>query len=214
MSDLNYRFGGREMFWCTPIYYFDLKNSEQINNKLKKLIFDWKREDKGIVRSNSFGWHSPADMELKEEFKFFVDELDTMKNKIFSTEEYKSGTELFFDGMWANVSQKYAYNIYHKHPGSLWSGVYYVQSPPNCGNIVFKVLEFLNRTPSYEKESGDRQPHQWDTVNYDPIEGRAIFFPSWVGHEVEQNLTNVEGDDGNRISISFNINQRKGKVDV
>ena len=66
-----------------------------------------------------------------------------------------------------------------------------------------------NWRPMYEKEQSQRQPHQWETVNYEPIEGRAIFFPSYIGHEVEQNLTDVEGQDGYRISISFNSLQIK-----
>ena len=45
------------------------------------------------------------------------------------------------------------------------------------------------------------------TVN-SPIEGRIYFFLV-VGHEVEQNLTDVEGQDGYRISISFNSIQIK-----
>jgi hypothetical protein len=49
--------------------------------------------------------------------------------------------------------------------------------------------------------------HQWDSVSYEPIEGRVILFPSWIGHQVGQNLTDVEGKDGYRISISFNIKQ-------
>ena len=199
----------RELFFSVPIFYFDLDNSNEINLKLKNLIFDWKDKDKGVERSNVLGWHSKDDMHTKNYFNFFTDEINNIQNEIHLTEEYANNTELRVENMWANINHKYSYNRFHTHPGSLWSGVYYVQSPPNCGSILFKLVDRdLYGTPTYEKDNIDRQTHQWQTIEYKPIEGRVIFFPSWLGHEVEQNLTDVEGENGNRISISFNTIQK------
>lgn len=193
-----------------PVFYHDLKNSNEINRKLKKLILDWRDEDKGVVKSNVLGWHSPVDMHTKHQFSFFIDEINNLQSEMHLTEGYANNTELRLDNMWANVSHKYSYNKFHTHRGSLWSGVYYVQSPPNCGKIIFRLLErgdYLR--PMYDENNTKDEPHQWEFLTYEPIEGRAIFFPSWLGHEVEQNLTDVEGDDGCRISISFNTQQMK-----
>ena len=199
----------RELFFSVPIFYFDLDNSNEINLKLKNLIFDWKDKDKGVERSNVLGWHSKDDMHTKNYFNFFTDEINNIQSEIHLTEEYANNTELRVENMWANINHKYSYNRFHTHPGSLWSGVYYVQSPPNCGSILFKLVDRdLYGTPTYEKDNIDRQTHQWQTIEYKPIEGRVIFFPSWLGHEVEQNLTDVEGENGNRISISFNTIQK------
>jgi len=199
----------RELFFSVPIFYFDLDNSNEINLKLKNLIFDWKDKDKGIERSNVLGWHSKDDMHTKNQFNFFTDEINNIQSEIHLTEEYANNTELRVENMWANINHKYSYNRFHTHPGSLWSGVYYVQSPPNCGSILFKLVDRdLYGTPTYEKDNIDRQTHQWQTIEHKPIEGRVILFPSWLGHEVQQNLTDVEGENGNRISISFNTIQK------
>ena len=49
----------RELFYATPIFYKDLENAKELNTYLLKHIKKWKKEDeKGIVRSNSLGWHS------------------------------------------------------------------------------------------------------------------------------------------------------------
>ena len=65
----------RELMFSIPVFYHDLKNSNEINRELKKLILDWRDEDKGVVRSNVLGWHSPVDMHIKHQFNFFIDEI-------------------------------------------------------------------------------------------------------------------------------------------
>tara|TARA_B100000424_G_scaffold190612_1_gene148412 strand:- start:34 stop:657 length:624 start_codon:yes stop_codon:yes gene_type:complete len=201
----------REFFYCTPIFFHDVQNAKEINNKLLDNILDWKEKDKeGIIRSNNLGWHSSYDMNLKDEYQDIVNIINNKLDELSTIEEYNSRKKLVVHDMWANVSPKYAYNGYHIHTSSLWSGVYYVQSPPNCGVIKFTNYGLSTLLqPDYEKEHGNQQPHQWTTVEYEPIEGRVIFFPSWLGHEVQQNLTDVEGQDGYRISISFNSRQKE-----
>ena len=203
----------RELTFSIPIFYHDLKNSNEINEKLKKLIFDWRDEDKGMVRSNVLGWHSTDDMHTKHKFNFFTDEINDIQSEIHLTEGYAKDTELRVVHMWSNVNHKYSYNTFHTHPGCLWSGVYYVQSPPNCGKILFRLPERDHHlVPIYDENNTKSEPHKWDTLTYEPTEGRVLFFPSWLGHEVEQNLTDVEGDDGCRISISFNTQQMKKEM--
>ena len=110
------------------------------------------------------------------------------------------------------VSPRYGFNKAHTHPGAVWSGVYYVQTPSDSGKIAFydprpqaNVLNIrYNKAQSKKKEVLGR-------VNYDPKVGRLLLFPSWLQHEVQPNLSELEGDDGDRISISFNIRQAVSK---
>ena len=200
----------REYFFTVPIFYIDVENSKEINRKLIHDILEWKKEDeKGTERSNNHGWHSQDDMNLRDEFEDIKNVINDKLNSISLMEQYSSEADLVIEGMWANVSPKYAYNSYHFHHNSLWSGVYYVQSPPNSGKILFH--KEWSRYQGVPKPTFSSSPpvhtHQWDSVSYEPIEGRVILFPSWIGHQVGQNLTDVEGEDGYRISISFNIKQ-------
>ena len=201
----------RELFFADAFYYKDIENSSEMNKDLISKILEWKHDDpEGVEISNSLGWQSRATMQKeKSGFADVTNKINEFLNEVWSAEQYNEGTALEITNMWANVNYKYAYNKYHDHPQSLWSGVYYVQSPPNSGKILFH--KEWSRYQGVPKPTFSSSPpvhtHQWDSVSYEPIEGRVILFPSWIGHQVEQNLTDVEGEDGYRISISFNIEQ-------
>ena len=38
--------------------------------------------------------------------------------------------------MWANINYPGGYNKPHVHPNTLFSGVYYIKTPPNCGKLI------------------------------------------------------------------------------
>lgn len=57
------------------------------------------------------------------------------------------------------------------------------------------------------QDKGSAGPQQWQEINYEPVEGRMILFPSWLRHEVESNLCDLGGTAAGRISISFNYGQ-------
>jgi len=205
----------RELFFPTPIFFKDLKEGDDINKKLIPLLYDWKkRDEKGIIRSNKSGWHSAVDMHQRQEYKFIVKEIFEFVSEVFKMEKYHSKSYPVCDNMWANINQKYSYNRSHNHPGCLISGVYYVKTPKNCGRIHFsdpkslalQISPIIENTRERQKKGS--LSHQWREVNYEPIAGRIILFPSYLIHEVEQNL-NEEDED--RISLSFNFIQRFDK---
>jgi len=200
----------RELFYPTSIFFKDIENADEINKSLVKNIIAWKNKDeKGIVRSNSLGWHSGVDMHHRKEFLNITKELFKMQKEIYQSESYNPDTEPFCDNMWANVNYKHAHNRNHVHPGALWSGVYYVQTPKNCGRIWFTDprgeahMDLAVLDPTKPKPL-----NQWREVYYEPVAGRLIMFPGWLTHEVEPNLSDIKGQNGWRISISFNFKQR------
>ena len=194
----------REFWFSVPFFYFDIENSKELNRELVRDIYKWKEEDKeGVLRSNKHGWHSTIVMHYREEFDKITNAINDVQKSIATQEGYNSDWRLIVDSMWANVSPKHAYNMFHTHPNALWSGVYYVQCPENCGRIKFPNVYKHCAEPVYDDNLEELHPHQWASVYYEPIEGRLILFPSDRGHEVEQNLS-----DTDRISISFNSVQR------
>jgi len=94
--------------------------------------------------------------------------------------------------MWANVSQEGHYVYPHTHPGSLFSGAYYISSPPGS-KITF--------------ESGDKfffmpQSNSHLTCNetyWDCKPNRLLIFRSDFSHYTTKQLP------GEKIVVSFNI---------
>ena len=206
----------REVYFPTYIYYRDLPDTEAnaLNAGIEHHVRVWRDEDPdGIVRSNvrQVGvWHSRLDMAVRAEYQSLVDLVLLASGEMFEDLGYPADCKPRIVNMWAVVSPRYGFNRSHIHPNALWSGVYYVQAPEGAGRIVFTEPRAQVRmvTCEYGRPVQER-PESWDQVHFDPIEGRIILFPSWLVHEVEPNRSNIEGRSGDRISVSFNIGQRR-----
>lgn len=201
----------RDGFFTTPIYYTDLIDSDALNAQLKKDIRAWRQEDpRGTVRSNvaqAGAWHSATDMHTRAEFNPLTLEIFEMVQGIYHALGYDPDYEPVCDSMWANINPRYAYNRHHTHPHALWSGVYYVQAPDDCGLLYFTDPRPQTQvlTPYFDPRR--RHPDTWNEVFYQPREGRLIVFPAWLVHAVHPNLSTQEGEAGERISVSFNFYQ-------
>lgn len=100
---------------------------------------------------------------------------------------------------WANVNFNFSWNDIHTHDddGVLISGVYYVSTPENCGNIRLYDPRFLKGMNLYDKYYFEGQGNY---ITITPREKMILMFPPWLPHMVEPNLSAKE-----RISIAFNI---------
>jgi uncharacterized protein (TIGR02466 family) len=201
----------------TLIFYGDLSNAAEINAAICPAIYAWRDADPdGIVRSNvaqTASWHSGLDMASRPDFAMLADEIRAQAEKIFDSLGYDPGYRAAISNMWANIHPRHGYNRSHVHPGTLWSGVYYVQSPPQCGRIIFADPRAQAQAirPFYRDDRPVPQSG-WSEVYYAPIEGRLLLFPSWLRHEVEPNLSDRAGRAGDRISVSFNLVQERRRA--
>lgn len=110
--------------------------------------------------------------------------------------------ELNLDNMWINCNGYKDFNLPHKHPHSLLSGVFYVNTPKDCGDLVFHnpAGPFMDYTFNKTHVENYNQVTS-STFKEKAIVNTLFLFPSWLEHRVEPNLNkNIA-----RISISFNI---------
>ncbi|MDB4339568.1 TIGR02466 family protein [bacterium] len=98
---------------------------------------------------------------------------------------------------WININPPKTYIDSHTHDNALFSGVYYIKTPENCGNIVFKRMD--NARYFMPILSG---PNSFLSTRSEVMgkEGLLLIFPAWLHHQV---LLNNSKED--RISMSFNF---------
>ncbi|MDF1735748.1 MAG: TIGR02466 family protein, partial [Minwuia sp.] len=166
---------------------------------------------KGIQRSNaprSGAWHSTPDMQDRPEFAGLAVMIVQAATALFADMGYRRDRPPKIDTMWANVTAPGGFNRAHIHPNVLWSGVYYVQAPPDAGRIIFSDPRMQALMMGAEKDPAapDHQDY-WSEVNFAPTEGRILLFPAWLMHATEPNRSNLSGAAGERISVSFNLRQ-------
>ena len=203
----------KDYFFPTQVYYTDLADFEKLNDDLIEKIYAWREQDPhGTFRTNVpqlGGWHSSTDMHTRGEFGALTSEILEMADGIFRDLGYDPEFEPVCDSMWTNINPRYSYNRSHTHPHALWSGVYYVHTPDNCGllSLTDPRPQSQIMPPYYDAQR--RAAETWNEVYYQPQAGRLIMFPAWVAHEVQPNLSEQEGRAGDRISVSFNLHQRR-----
>ena len=191
----------KEFWFPTQIY---IKEFNLDNDQLAHDIVEWSKQDPGLSKTNVNGWHSKSDMHQKPEYKPLVDQLFEMQHEIFK--EDCLADQPVLGNMWANINPTYSYNKTHTHPNSMWSGVYYIKVPKNSGKLF---LEDPRPGPNqHMPRRVDNLPEQlWRVCAYEPVEGRMIFFPSWLPHGVDINMNTEKGEKNWRISVSYNFIQ-------
>jgi uncharacterized protein (TIGR02466 family) len=180
----------------TPLFVFNLKEHGALNQSLLEIIMRCKGSDPGRVASNVLGWHSQGNLFDLEEVKSFRALVDEAIAQVATAMGY-GNVRIRAANCWANVNSKYASNKIHDHANCLLSGVYYVKTPKDCGNLMF--YDPRHARTFYKPLVSNFTEYTADAVAHAAEEGLLLIFPSWLQHGVEPNLS-----DDERISISFN----------
>lgn len=102
--------------------------------------------------------------------------------------------------LFANIHDKmFHHHDAHTHPGSMFSGTYYVKADRGAGRFRFvnpaRALRFHEFSVLKDTELNV------DEVSLDPVQGRIVLFPSHVPHAVDRPT-----EEGERIAVAFNVN--------
>ena len=97
---------------------------------------------------------------------------------------------------WFTKSQNSQSSNYHNHNNSMFSGILYLRTDENSGDISFE--DFNNRR--YKLNVKEYNIYNCTEYQIKPIEGLLILFPSEVHHKILKNNSNIV-----RHSLAFNI---------
>jgi uncharacterized protein (TIGR02466 family) len=172
------------------------------NKKIIKYVNSIQKKDKGRVITNQGGYQS-FDLNLKDKELQLL--LLNIKQSVLSYVDYigfKKNLNYKIDSLWCNVNYYKDSNSFHTHPNCLFSGVYYVKTPKDCGNIVFlhpgKETMIYDWKQDLKENFNEINSSNWIMPSH---VGSLYIFPSWLRHSVLPNLNKKE----ERISIAFNI---------
>ena len=184
----------------TPLFIDGVWNTTFITD-LKEYVYKIRELDKGRTISNMGGYQS-NNLTLEDPHLIPLhNHILSETNKFSSTFNFTNN--LFkIQNMWININGYKDFNMVHNHTHSLFSGVYYISTPKDCGNIKF--LRAHGKEMSYDWIGHFKDYNNHNSINwYLPSEKyKCYIFPSYLDHFVEPNLNLKE----ERISISFNIN--------
>lgn len=201
-----------ELFFPTMVFSIICAGHAPLNDYLLQCIYEERSRDQdGIHRSNIRGlggWHSHNNLHKDLAYDPLTDRIRQAGRRISEKLGYHSDKHLDIGTMWSIINPPGSANKAHIHPGSHWSGVYYIHTPEQSGDIEFtdpRTHHIMNE-PRFQRKT-NRSRENWTKVQYTPTAGKMLVFPSWLYHSVEPNLSGKRGKDGDRVIVSFNMSQ-------
>jgi uncharacterized protein (TIGR02466 family) len=196
--------------FATPIVLVEVADSAALNVELRKVIDQRRQTHAGTQHSNLGGYQSTWDMDRwggAAAIKLLAIARQNA-NRVTADRAGKPVSIAWRANMWANVNQSGHGNEFHSHPGSFWSGVYYVDdggvsADPSLGG----ELEFMDPRGAgpamYAPQLAFAMPGGLSVganETVPPRTGRLVLFPSFVLHQVRPYRGHSE-----RISIALNL---------
>lgn len=181
--------------FSAPVYgsmidSLDVKNIDYITN----LKFQRTNNNDANISLDSYVLNLPKLKKLKSQV---INHINTYAYDVIKA---KKNIKFKLLNSWALQHLSKDYGRVHNHNNSLFSGVLYIKTSKNCGNIKFysKTTDIFSETIAlnYEEFNIYNSPLWY----FEPCDGLILLFPSHLKHEILPNLS-----DDLRYCISFNI---------
>ena len=193
--DLNYKVTN---LFPSSIHSLGIDNFDNYKDQLIQETYIERDEDPiGREVSNCGGWQS-------NEININNCKSETLKDIIVDSVSklpMLENVSMIIEG-WKNINEPGNFNVKHNHPRANLSGVLWIKTPKDSGNIVFTSPQLFNKFQELDsyKDEFRYNSNSYMTYYFPPTEGIILIFPSSLEHEVEVNKS-----DQDRISYSFNI---------
>jgi len=193
--------GARTDWFPTSIWRFNVTGHQALSDKLMHFIQEERQRNPAGMkgRSTVMGWHSTDQLHHRPELQELVTIIQQNVAEVGRAHRIDTNqVSLELATCWAIANGKMASGALHCHPNSFLSGVYYVNTTEETGNIFFQDPRpgaNMSMCPVTEFT-----PWTIRQVSYQPTPGGMLIFPSWLYHGVGPNLSETP-----RVSLSFNF---------
>ena len=197
--DLNYK---TVNIFPVPVHQFDVNGFSEIQDELIDYVYKMREKDPvGHTISNRRGWQSSC-FSLENEDDILQ---NFLTNCLSEFPPIEKSIKLFVSA-WININPPEAFNLKHNHPTSDLSGVLWIKSQKDCGNIIFDSPRSFATHQEIEcyNEDFKENNNYFHSFSFNPVAGRLLVFPSHLEHHVDFNESQED-----RISVSFNIRLQK-----
>jgi uncharacterized protein (TIGR02466 family) len=197
-------------YFPTPVASSELPDAAALNRVLAPLILARAVATPGTQHSNLGGWQSSWDFADwgGAEGKRVLDAAKALADTLTCDRHGQPVSIAWRLNSWANVNRSGHGNEFHTHPGSFWSGTYYVDdggigADPSLGG-EFEIQDPRGVGPAMYAPllcfdfPGGHSVGASELIR--PRTGLMIIFPAWLSHAVRP----YRGDRA-RISIAFNL---------
>ncbi len=196
--------------FATPVAAVLLPDAEARNAELEQVIVRRRREHPSVGASNIGGWHSSRDFASwggprAEELLRLAREVAT---QMTTDREGKAVQPDWVTEAWANINESGDSNACHYHPGSFWSGTYYVNDGGCADDVAlggeFEIFDPRGPAPMMHapllKFGGEDGLSAGSAETIRPRPGLLFLFPSFLLHAVRPYRGTAA-----RISVAFNF---------
>lgn len=205
MTDAPFNFGKIQMLFPNPVGVYSIADAERLNPILLAEIAERRKTDPSVVRSNRAGWHSESDFFLRKEpahaevSKAIHAAVADITRRVRGPKA-QGALQIQING-WINVNPPGAYNVPHDHPGSFWSGCYYISTNPEQEEgDEGGAISFLDMRCAPTGQPLMRSAVFAGSHSMMPKPGALLLFPSNLKHWVHPNNW-----DQDRITMAFNV---------
>jgi len=196
--------------FATPVMIARLPDHDMLSRELKRVILAKMTESSGTQHSNLGGWQSSWDMEAwgGPSLERILTAARRLADRLTVDRQGEAVHVDWKINCWANVNRSGHGNEFHTHPGSFWSGTYYVDDggigdAPNLGG-EFEIQDPRGVAPAMYAPllafAGQDGTAVGASHTLAPRTGTMMIFPSWLQHAVRPYKGAHE-----RISIAFNL---------
>ena len=198
-------------YFATPIHERQIVDPEQeadlIDELMAGVIMLSEEDEAGIRWCEEQGYLGYTSYASLDDLSYRIPAFSVLEKRLVKAANafarqlgFKMGDhKLTMDSYWVNLLEPGAGHSGHIHPNSVISGTFYLHLPDGASAIRYEDprLPFMMNSPPLRD---DIEPERKRFVYYQPKLGQALFWESWLRHEVMVNMAEEP-----RVSISFNL---------